>query len=73
MIGPGITRATAAVGLGLGKAIGIRTVGVVEGRVEGLVGGIVYRDRSRSADRTSRWGKPRPPSVPRASVNIQSV
>ena len=31
------------------------------------------RDRSRSVDRTSRWGKPRPPSVPRASVNSQSV
>ena len=29
------------------------------------------RDRSRSLDRTSRWGKPRPPSVPRASVNSQ--
>ena len=31
------------------------------------------RSRSRSLDRTSRWSKPRPPSVPRASVNSQSV
>ena len=36
MIGPGITQATAAVGLGLERAIGIRTG--VEGIVVGIVG-----------------------------------
>ena len=41
VIGLGITRVIAAVGLGLGKAIGIRTVGVVGGIVEGIVEGIV--------------------------------
>ena len=39
--GLGITRAIAVVGLGLGKVIGIRTVGVVEGIVEGIVVEIV--------------------------------